>query len=384
MADGTKIEWADATVNAINGCSLASPGCTNCYAMRLAGTRLRNHPSREGLTQPSKAGPVWNGTVKLSESALYQPLKWQRSRVIFWNAHGDTFHDAVPDEWIDRMFAVMALTPQHKHLVLTKRSARMREYVTRFSEGGHHVDSAIWEMCCPLPGGGWSTSADTTPWSQRARDTVKTMLGSPARPWVLPNVWLGVSAEDQARADERIPDLLATSAAGRFLSCEPLLGPIDLTNIRGEPALTPECWGDCNCDSFAGFDPGCRRHGGDGTLTRKIDGLIVGGESGPGSRPMHPEWARDIRDACDEAGVDFHFKQWGDWAPGENALKAQTRTERCASWWDDHWDYSSLTVRQGEELHRDDEPDLFRFGKKGASRHLDGELRDDLTWRRAS
>src|SRR3546814_9432181 len=110
MADNTPIEWADATVNYINGCSLASPGCTNCYAMKLAGTRMKHHPSREGLTIDSKAGPVWNGEVRAWGPALLQPLHWRCPRVIFWNAHGDTFHEAVPDAWIDRMFAVMALT----------------------------------------------------------------------------------------------------------------------------------------------------------------------------------------------------------------------------------------------------------------------------------
>jgi len=130
MADNTKIEWADATVNAVNGCSVTSPGCTNCYAMRLAGTRMKHHPTRAGLTRDSKAGPVWTGEVRLHEPALRQPLAWKRPRRIFWNAHGDLFHPAVPDEWIDRVFAVCALTPQHTHIILTKRSARMRNYLS--------------------------------------------------------------------------------------------------------------------------------------------------------------------------------------------------------------------------------------------------------------
>ena len=112
MADNTPIEWADATVNYINGCSLASPGCTNCYAMRLAGTRLKHHESRKGLTIDTKTGPVWNGEVRPWEPALLQPLRWQRPRVIFWNAHGDLFHPNVRDEWIDRQFAVMRSSPQ--------------------------------------------------------------------------------------------------------------------------------------------------------------------------------------------------------------------------------------------------------------------------------
>jgi protein gp37 len=130
MADGTKIEWTDATVNAINGCSVISPGCTNCYAMRLAGTRLKHHPSRVGLTIDSKAGPVWNGEVRLNEDQLLQPLRWTKPRQIFWNAHGDMFHPSVPKEWIDRCFAVMAMTPQHIHQVLTKRADRMRTHLS--------------------------------------------------------------------------------------------------------------------------------------------------------------------------------------------------------------------------------------------------------------
>ena len=103
MSDHTKIEWADATVNAVNGCSVVSPGCTHCYAMRLAGTRMKNHPTRAGLTTHSKAGPVWNGEVRLHEPALLQPLRWKRPRRIFWNAHGDLFHPSIPDAWIDEL-----------------------------------------------------------------------------------------------------------------------------------------------------------------------------------------------------------------------------------------------------------------------------------------
>lgn len=105
MSDGTKIEWTDATWNPITGCSVVSPGCTNCYAMKLAGTRMKNHPTRVGLTTDSKAGPVWNGQVRLNETALAQPLRWKRPRRIFVCAHGGLFHENVPDEWIDRVMA---------------------------------------------------------------------------------------------------------------------------------------------------------------------------------------------------------------------------------------------------------------------------------------
>ena len=121
MSDGTKIEWTDATWNPITGCSVVSPGCTNCYAMKLAGTRLQHHPSRTGLTKDTKAGPVWTGEVRFNEQWLDEPLRWKRPRMIFVCAHGDLFAEGVPDEWIDKTFAVMALAPQHIFQVLTKR-----------------------------------------------------------------------------------------------------------------------------------------------------------------------------------------------------------------------------------------------------------------------
>src|SRR6516164_8034629 len=125
MSDHTNIEWTDATWNPVTGCSLVSPGCAHCYAMRIAGTRLRNHPSRHGLTRDTEAGPMWTGEVRLNESWLNQPFKWKKPRRIFACAHGDLFHPAVPDKWIDRVFAVMALTQRHTYQVLTKRSGRM-------------------------------------------------------------------------------------------------------------------------------------------------------------------------------------------------------------------------------------------------------------------
>ena len=129
MADDTLIEWADATWNPITGCSVVSPGCANCYAMRLAGGRLKAAPSRAGLTLPSRAGPVWTGEVRFNRHWLDQPLRWRRPRRIFVCAHGDLFHEHVPNDWIDQVFAVMALAPQHQFLVLTKRAERVRDYL---------------------------------------------------------------------------------------------------------------------------------------------------------------------------------------------------------------------------------------------------------------
>lgn len=288
MSDGTHIEWTDATVNAINGCTVLSPGCTNCYAMRLAGTRLRDHPSRKGLTSDSKAGPVWNGTVRLNESALLQPLRWKRPRRIFWNAHGDIFHPAVPDAWIDRCFAVMALTPHHIHQVLTKRSDRMRAYLSNGAANGRIARIII----------DWLVDGTITTGLRHCKTWPVRSIGDIDDPtditvdMPLPNVWLGVSVEDQKRALERIPDLLATPAAVRWLSCEPLLGPIDLGQLlEGLPINAWLTWLDA------------------------LNWVVVGGESGPGARPMHPDWARALRDQCAAAYVPFFFKQWGDYLP---------------------------------------------------------------------
>jgi protein gp37 len=323
MADGTKIEWTDATVNAVNGCSVVSPGCTNCYAMRLAGTRLQHHPSRAGLTQPSKAGPVWTGEVRLNEKALLEPLRWRRPRRIFWNAHGDLFHPNVPDEWIDRVFAVCALTPQHQHQILTKRPERMREYFSKVRHEGGLCDSmaVIWERALDL-GSSVATLEHYRPHLQ-----------------VLPNVWLGTSVEDQARADERIPHLLATPAAVRFLSCEPLLGPVSIVDAMWAGGELPA-----------------------DNLGASLDWIIVGGESGPGARPMHPDWARSLRDQCAAAGVPFFFKQWGAW--GEAHM-----IERLGT----HWLTPDGRLTPAHEaLPAPADIMVRRVGKKAAGRLLDG------------
>jgi protein gp37 len=309
VSDNTKIEWTDATVNAVNGCSVVSPGCTNCYAMRLAGTRLKHSASRSGLTIDTKAGPVWNGITRLNETALMQPLRWKRPRRIFWNAHGDLFHDSVPDEWIDRCFAVMALTPQHIHQVLTKRPERMRAYLSDDATIGR-IANAVQPL-----------RTDRRPVGPLPH------LNGGERWWPLPNVWLGTSVEDQSRADERIPHLLATPAAVRFLSCEPLLGPIDLGQpIEGLPANHWFTWLD------------------------KLDWVIVGGESGPGARPMHPDWARLIRDQCAATEVAFFLKQWGEWADMATAggRRASDRRERQCS----RLDAAPSDVWRREPAHR--------------------------------
>jgi protein gp37 len=293
MAETSSIEWTDATWNPVTGCSVVSPGCSHCYAMRLAGTRLRHHPSRAGLTRETRGGPVWTGRVRLNEQWLGQPLRWRRGRRIFVCAHGDLFHEAVPDEWIDRVFAIMGEATQHVFQVLTKRPRRMRDYLLAARSGPPKM----------VPMGDGSL----------AQHPFNSELKPPR------NVWLGVSVEDQKRAEERIPDLLATPAALRFLSCEPLLGPLDLTSIdlAFAEAREAEPSGLVDVDALTGihFDSEGSVEGVWGSPDPHVDWVIAGGESGQGARPMHPDWVRSLRDQCAAAEVPFFFKQWGQWVP---------------------------------------------------------------------
>ena len=325
MSDNTKIEWTDATWNIITGCSVVSAGCKHCYAMKLAGTRLRDHPSRKGLTTDTGAGPVWNGEVRFNKQWLDQPLRWKRSRMIFVCAHGDLFHESVPDEWIDKVFAVMALCPQHTFQVLTKRPERMLEYCKTL--GRHHEVDRV------------SLVAKT----MTSKGFYYTMTGCG---FALPNVWLGVSVEDQANADERIPLLLQTPAAVRWVSAEPLLEPITIFSIDGIIDIP------------------------DG-MKSSLHWVVVGGESGINARPMHPDWARSLRDQCNVAGVPFLFKQWGEWFP--------------RSQWEDNPDLilpdDDCVYENSDKtiiLESDDGPKpMHRVGKKAAGRLLDGVQHDE-------
>ena len=278
MSADTRIEWTDATWNPVTGCSVVSPGCTHCYAMRLAGGRLRHHPSRAGLTQPSRAGPVWTGEVRFNEQWLEQPLRWRKPRRIFVCAHGDLFHESVPDEWIDRVFAVMALCPRHTFQVLTKRPGRMRDYL---SHGGTCIRVTV-----------------------RHAAARHFKIDPGLLPKALPNVWLGVSAENQRRADERIPLLLETPAAVRFISAEPLLGRVNLRRLRLDAGL--------RLDALTGAHEGvAMRHSPLPALEAPLDWVIVGGESGPGARAMHLNWARELVYQCRITGAAVFVKQLG-------------------------------------------------------------------------
>lgn len=347
MADNSLIEWTDATWNPVTGCSVVSPGCTNCYAMKLAGTRLQHHPSRKGLTVETKAGPVWNGQVRLNEEWLAQPLQWKRPRRIFVCAHGDLFAENVPDEWIDRVFAIMALAPQHTFQILTKRAARMRAYMT--DRAGLLARHMIDEYLIKAPDAALGGRSIHARWPVVSIGNVDHPDDVTMSPWPLPNVHMGVSVEDQPRADERVRELLRTPAAVRWISAEPLIGPVDF------------CAAGMKLNGKLDVETGERR---------VIDWIVVGGESGHGARPMHPDWARQIRDDAAACGVPFFFKQWGAWTPGEN-VRRMTGVVAGAWLFDGRWDFDDVDLSRTDETV-DDEPNLYCVGKSNAGRLLDG------------
>lgn len=258
----TRIEWTDAVWNPTTGCNKVSTGCKYCYAEVM-------HKRLIGMKMPGYERPFLAGAYP-NEAALGRPLKWKKPRKVFVNSMSDLFHENVPFEYIDEVFAVMALTPQHTYQVLTKRPERMAEYL---KTGRREIvrDAAL-----------------------RYPEYQLNRMGFSGVFWPLDNVWLGTSVENQKAADERIPHLLKCPAAVRFLSMEPLVGPVDLLKEypTGKGAV-----------SYCAL----------------VDWVIVGGESGRGHRPMHPEWARGLRDQCAAAGVPFFFKQWGRYTPNRPA-----------------------------------------------------------------
>lgn len=296
----SKIEWTDATWNPVTGCDRTSPGCDNCYALTLA-KRLKamGNPRYQVDGVPPTSGPGFG--VTLHHDKLDEPLHWRTPRRVFVNSMSDLFHQDVPEEFIVQVYARMVAAGQHTFQVLTKRPQRMATLLS----------APIFE--------------------QSVQEAVHGLETSMFAGFPYPSVWLGTSIESDRYAF-RATHLRATPAAVRFLSLEPLLGPLPSLDLTG------------------------------------IDWVIVGGESGPGARPMHPDWARDIRDRCMAAVVPFFFKQWGAWAP---ALSGHA---------------SKMWVTLDGQMHQPgatglgaDAPILMaRNGKKASGRDLDGRTWDEM------
>lgn len=341
MSDGTKISWSDATWNPITGCSKTSEGCLNCYIDRTPPFRMA-HRKFDGPGIGATTG------VQLHSERLGIPMKWRKPRMIFVCSLADLFQDEVPDRFIADVFAVISIATHHIFQVLTKRHARMRSLLNspRFwvlVDGARKARGFE-----PLPGDG---------------------------PHALPNAWIGVSTENQKWADIRIPALLQTPAAVRWISAEPMVGPIDLhakdSRTFGPQWLPPVAHGVNTADRRAGDGSSI------GDLYKamygpNLDWVVCGGESGPNARPMHPNWARSLRDQCVAAGVVYHFKQWGEWSPLRPLGGAQAGR-------------FAYVGPNGERFDERNPPDMdpswgsiYRVGKKSAGRLLDGRTWDDF------
>ena len=270
----TSIEWTDVTWNPVTGCDKISPGCDHCYAEGIA----RRFAGTPAFPNGFQVTPRWE--------RLDQPLKWRRPRMVFVNSMSDLLHPDVTNLFVLEVFTRMWKAPRHTFQVLTKRPSRLRALAPT-------IDAALNGMVC-----------------------VTERTGKPVQPltWPLPNVWLGTSTEDQRHADIRIPHLLATPAAVRFISAEPLLGPIDLFGDVERPGpATIRTGVSYPTDYGTGIEYDVDDQPG-------IDWVIVGGESGPGARPMDLDWVRSIRDQCATAGVPLFVKQLGSvWAKQAHA-----------------------------------------------------------------
>lgn len=308
----SKIQWTNETWNPFAGCSKISAGCKNCYAIRDA-VRLA------GNTNPKiaekYAGTVthnnWTGEINIApEDTFLKPLRWTRPRMIFVNSMSDLFHENVPDEWIDKVFAIMALSPNHTFQILTKRPERMRDYLLK--KGEEFTDFGISEtikftdleglifdyiyengsLKSHLKDAGWFYDTDYYEGGSEPGDLIYE-ADNP-----LHNVWLGVSVENQNTADERISLLLETPAAVRWLSCEPLLESVSLIDLRSE-------------ESSACYDSLSGEFSGNDSVGKKIDWVVVGGESGDNARVCNVDWIRSIVQQCKAANVPVFVKQLG-------------------------------------------------------------------------
>lgn len=343
MAEASNIEWTDGTWNPLRAiaadgrkgwhCEHVSEGCRNCYAETFNVKRL-------GTGLPFKPGHRGDVHHVLDENLLLAPLRRRKPTRWFLSSMTDVFGAWVPDKHLDRIFAVMALCPQHTFMVLTKRPERMRAYLQS------RTDQEWWKLLLEEAIGN----------SMRVKGRFPD--------WPLPNVWLGTSVEDQRAADERIPHLLATPAAVRFLSCEPLLGPVDIAQSMSQPEALDAI--------FSRIAARENRPGG------SINWVIAGGESGKNARPMHPDWARSLRDQCAAAGVAFHFKQWGEWI----GLGARDGLPLTGGTWPTNGEGCIRLCLDGTRA--DDGHPMQRVGKKAAGRLLDGREHNDVPGRQTA
>lgn len=314
MAGDTNIEWATKVWNPVAGCTRVSEGCRNCYAFELH--NRRHKAFQNGAKLPKQYAKPFN-EIQLFPDRLHEPLQWKKPQRIFVNSMSDLFHDDVPDWFLDEVFTTMAKAKQHTFMVLTKRPERMKRYMDSCQRGADEIGGKF-------------------PWD---------------------NVWLGVSVENQKAADERIPLLLQTPAAIRFLSCEPLLGPVDLK--LSDSALY----------HMSNYWPPLSEYTRVGEL---INWVIVGGESGPNARPIHPDWVRSLRDQCVNAGVSFFFKQWGEWAeatPNNIDFAKQNYFLNV-----DGQNFTDLTT----DKHLPETAHMVMIGKKKAGRLLDRRTWDEF------
>jgi len=397
----TKIEWCQnpdgtpgETWNPVTGCSKVSAGCANCYAERM----VKRLAGRFGYPENNPFA------VTLQEDRLEQPLRWTKPRGVFVCSMGDLFHEDVGDLALQLVFSIMASASEHTFYVLTKRPERMRQWVRRL----RWVRGVLPLELPPFRAPHLLTCVA----APQPDIDVEKAGGVPLEvDWVPSNVWLGVSVENQAAADERIPLLLDTPAAVRFVSCEPLLGRVDIRGAllaQREIHMRADVEGMLRNRSFDGLQhddgrPMSRQEAEDAlfALLREgvrfipvgekcegftpeegcpghprpaLDWVIAGGESGPRARPSHPDWFRGLRDQCQAAGVPYFFKQWGEWAP------LYDRDVDDPDWRDVPEEgprVRRINLAGGSGFHGERLVYLERVGKKAAGRELDGRTWDE-------
>ena len=316
MAENSKIEWTDATWNPVRGCDPVSPGCANCYAAEVAARFSGLGQPYEGLATRHPGQPAkWTGNMRLVPEKLTEPLSWKKPRRVFVNSMSDLFHPAVPFCFIDQVFAVMALARRHTFQILTKRAKRMQRYFEDRSWNDVIVNVVREYDSMPLlqPAGWLNTFQSLYRITEAESLAGHEWACRLPQAWPLPNVWLGVSVENQAAADERVPHLLKCPAAVRFLSCEPLLGPVDLLRVDAHGFGGPTGHKvDCIRKGYWSNGPmGFVNHSDMHDTFGPLHWVIVGGESGPKARPCKLDWIRSIVEQCQAASVPCFVKQLG-------------------------------------------------------------------------